>query len=284
MRRRQSMRGDITPVCFHRIMLVLLALACCSVSHGKQSDTNVEATVTVLTPADKSIFHIYLLMGQSNMAGRGALDSAAQVNDPRILALDTNNQWVVARDPLHQKVGRIEPGVGPGMSFAREMAKADTNSVIGLVPCAVGGTPLKRWVKGGDLYERAVSRAKVAAQTGVICGVLWHQGEADSDKKEFAETYETRLTKMFKDLRADLGEPDLPVVVGQLGDFLPKEKHPYADTVRAAIKNVSAKLPRAGLADSAGLTDKGDRLHFNTASQIEFGARYARAMLELQKN
>lgn len=51
---------------------------------------------------------------------------------------------------------------------------------IGLVPTAVGGTALRRWIKGGDLYEQAVARARVAAQTGVIRGVLWHQGESDA--------------------------------------------------------------------------------------------------------
>jgi acetyl esterase/lipase len=233
-------------------------------------------------PPAKNLFHIYLLMGQSNMAGRGVLDLAAPANDPRILSLNASNQWVVARDPLHQKDGRIEPGVGPGISFAREMAKADSNIVIGLVPCAVGGTSLKRWVKGGDLYERAVSRAKLAAESGVICGVLWHQGESDSDKNENAESYAARLTKMFQDLRTDLGMPELPVVVGQLGEFLPPEKHPYADTVRTAIKNIPTAVPHAGFADSAGLGDKGDKLHFTTEAQRQLGARYAAAMLALQ--
>ena len=237
--------------------------------------------VAPVSPPAKERFHIYLLMGQSNMAGRGAIDPA-QTDNPRILALNSGGQWVVARDPLHQKDGRIEPGVGPGISFAREMLKADANIVIGLVPCAVGGTPLKRWVKGGDLYERAVERAKLAAQFGVITGVLWHQGESDSDKKENAETYAARLTQMFKDLRSDLGTPELPVIVGQLGEFLPPEKHPFADMVRAAIKNIPSALPHAGFADSAGLADKGDELHFSAEAQRELGGRYAKAMQALQ--
>ena len=258
-----------------RTIFILLALIGCLVARGQPAPGGV-------TPPTRGNFHIYLLMGQSNMAGRGALEPAALADEPRILALNTNGQWVVARDPLHQKDGRTEPGVGPGMSFAREMLKADTNIVVGLVPCAVGGTPLRRWVKGADLYERAISRAKLAAQSGMISGVLWHQGESDSDKKENAETYKARLMKMFQDLRADLGTPNLPVVVGQLGEFLPPEKHPFADTVRAAIKNIPVTLPHAGLADSVGLGDKGDKLHFTAEAQRQLGARYATAMRELQ--
>lgn len=237
-------------------------------------------------PAQKESFHIYLLMGQSNMAGRGELSgSALKADNPRILSLNADNQWVIAKDPLHSKVGRTEPGVGPGIAFALEMLKADPKVTIGLVPCAVGGTPLKRWVKKGDLYEAAVNRAKAAAEQGTIKGVLWHQGEADTDKQPWADTYEGRLTQMIKDLRQDLGQPDLPVVVGQLGDFLSQspDKHPGAETVRAAIKHIPTVLPHVGYADSAGLPHKGDKLHFTAEAQNEMGTHYAKAMQEIQK-
>lgn len=224
-------------------------------------------------------------MGQSNMVGRDTRGMDASVADLRVLTFNTNGDWVVARDPIHPQVGGIACGVGPGISFALEMLKADTNNLIGLVPCAVGGTPLRRWVKGGDLYENALSRAKMAAKTGVISGVLWHQGEAETSKLENAETYEMRLTNMFKDLRADLGMPDLPFVVGQLGDFLAltPDKYPHAETVRAAIKHIPAALSQTGYADAGGLEHKGDKLHFSAAAQRELGRRYAQAMLELQK-
>lgn len=247
------------------------------IASGAQSP----ASVPVKPPAREK-FHIYLLMGQSNMVGRDTRTLASQVDNPRVLALDANGHWVVARDPIHPQVGRIAGGAGPGIPFALAMLKADPNITIGLVPCAVGGTPLRRWVKGADLYENAVRRARAAAQAGVIKGVLWHQGESDSDKQTNADTYETRLTGMFKDLRQDLNAPNLPIVVGQIGDFLVPEKYPYADTVRAAIKRIPFVLPNAGYADSAGLTDKGDRLHFAADAQSEMGTRFARAMQELQ--
>jgi hypothetical protein len=173
-------------------------------------------------------------------------------------------------------------GIGPGIPFALEMLKAAPNVTIGLVPCAVGGTSLSRWVKGADLYERAVSRAKLAAQVGVIQGVLWHQGESDTSKQKNAESYEARLTQMFKDLRQDLDLPELPIVVGQLGDFLTPEKYPYAETVRSAIKHAPSAIANVGYADAAGLVDKGDKLHFAADAENELGARYAKAMQELQ--
>ncbi len=217
------------------------------------------------------------------MAGRDTRGLASQTTNPRVFAMTVDGQWVLAKDPIHQKDGRTEPGVGPGIPFALEMLKANPTVTIGLVPCAVGGSPLKRWQKGGDLYERAVTRARLAGQAGVIAGVLWHQGETDSDKQPWANSYEGRLSQMFKDLRNDLGLPNLPIVVGQIGDFLTQEKHPYVDTVRAALKKISADVPNVGYADSAGLVDLGDQLHFSEESQKQMGAHFAKAMQALDK-
>jgi hypothetical protein len=270
------------------IWAFLMIAGSASISQGADTTPAASAPTTnpvavpVQLPAKES-FHVYLLMGQSNMAGRGAIGSTPQEANPHILALNADGQWVVARDPLHPKEGRTEPGVGPGMSFAQEMLKADPNITIGLVPCAVGGTPLRRWVKGADLYKKAVARAEIAAKSGTLKGVLWHQGESDSDKKEYADSYQTRLTQMFTHLRQDLGQPDLPIVVGQIGTFVNPDKHPYVDAVRSAIRQMPSALPHVAYADSDGLGDKGDSLHFTAEAQTELGARYAKAMQELQK-
>jgi len=239
------------------------------------------------TPPAKENFHLYLLMGQSNMVGRDLKGIDTQTPNTRILSLDPQNQWVIAKDPLHPLVGRIPSGVGPGMTFATEMLKAqtDTKVTIGLIPCAVGGTPLKRWVKGGDLYEQAIARAKAASKDGIIKGMLWHQGEADSGKADTADTYGTRLAGMIADLRKDLAQPELPVVVGQLGEFLVRTPTKYTDvdTVRTALKKLPDTVPHTAFADSNGLGHKGDKLHFSAEAQKEFGTRYARAMTGLQK-
>lgn len=225
---------------------------------------------------------LYLLMGQSNMAGRDTRDLATQVDDPRILALGADGQWVIARDPIHAKTSHIDPGVGPGIAFAREMLGADPTQAIGLIPTAVGGTPLRRWVKGGDLYEQALARAREAGGAGVIRGVLWHQGESDSDSRANAASYGERLAGMFQDLRRDLGQPDLPIVVGQLGEFLAAERQPEAATVREALRRMPEVLPHVGFADSAGLSHQGDALHFSADASRELGRRFAQAMAALQ--
>ncbi|HEY8965476.1 MAG TPA: sialate O-acetylesterase [Candidatus Methylacidiphilales bacterium] len=220
--------------------------------------------------------HLYLLMGQSNMLGRDTTGLASQVPDPEVGALDGEGRWVVAVEPI----GVGGTGFGPGTFFAAALRKAEPGLRIGLVQCAVGGTPLSRWVKGADLYENAVKRARIAMRSGTLDGVLWHQGESDSNDPALASTYGERLTKMLGDLRADLGLPRLPIVVGQLGEFV---QEPHVAEVREAIRKMPEALPLVGYADSRGLGHKGDHLHFNVEAEREMGNRYAEAMRALRR-
>jgi len=227
----------------------------------------------------KENFHIYLLIGQSNMAGRGKVDPATNQPHPRVLKLDQNGNWVPATDPLHFDKPKIA-GVGPGSGFGPAIADASPDVTIGLIPAAVGGTPLSRWVKGGDLYERAVKLVKQNQQYGVIKGAIWHQGEGDSSNPELYNTYQKRLATMIADLRADLNTPDLPFVMGELGEFFTR---PGAGTVNGALHGIAKEVPVTGVASSKGLPAKSDQVHFNAAAEREFGKRYAAQMLQLQK-
>lgn len=71
---------------------------------------------------------------------------------------------------------------------------------------------------------------------------------------------------MILDLRADLGRPDLPVVVGQLGEFFGPPDHPYVNRVCQSVRQVAQDLPGVGYVDSGGLMDLGDHLHFDGLS------------------
>ncbi|WP_298863292.1 sialate O-acetylesterase, partial [uncultured Gimesia sp.] len=91
----------------------------------------------VIQLPDKEKFHIYLLMGQSNMAGRGKVVPATNVPHPRVLKLDKKGDWVPATDPLHFDKPTIA-GVGPGSAFGPAMADANSEVTIGLIPAAFG--------------------------------------------------------------------------------------------------------------------------------------------------
>ena len=258
---------------------LILVLACAPATRS------VAATQPNAEPARlpaKSSFHLYLLLGQSNMAGRGKIETEGQKPHPRMFMLDTNGIWQPAVEPVtRDKPGML--GVGPALSFGKAMAEKRPGVTIGLVPCALGGTPLQRWEKGGDLYSNAVHRAKLAAQAGTLRGVHWHQGESDS-KPGLAESYGARLARMIRDLRADLATPDLPFVGGQLGDFLFTRKTnnvPEAITVNEAGTRLPETVAHTGFIRVAGLGHKGDQLHFDSPAQREMGRRYAAEMMRL---
>ena len=93
------------------------------------------------------------------------------------------------------------------------LTKDPTFGVIGLVPCAIGGTNISEWKKGSFLYDQTVGRTQAALQGGgVIRALLWYQGESDTVTREDAELYKQRSDKFFVDLRYDLQVPMLPII------------------------------------------------------------------------
>jgi lysophospholipase L1-like esterase len=249
--------------------------------YAMAADMQIQPEATVKIPDKKADFHIYLLMGQSNMAGRGRLPDVPRTENSQILMLTPSNTWTYARDPLHKQIGRIRPGVGPGISFAETRLKyLPEGTVIGLIPCAVGGSPLKRWTRNGDLYKAALKSAKEVSRAGTIKGVLWHQGETDAGRGS-AHSYGPNLKKIISDVRNDLNAPELPFVLGHIGSFLRPDKFLHADVINNAITDIAENDPYVELVETADLKDGGDRLHFDTASAKILGKRYAKAMKKL---
>jgi hypothetical protein len=243
-------------------------------------------TAPAVTLPAREQFHIYLLFGQSNMAGRGKLEENRPVH-PRVLKLTAEHTWAPATEPLHFDVPRI-CGAGIGTTFAEDMADANPAVTIGLVPCAYSGSPLDDWRKGAIRYEDAVVRARAAMKDGVLKGILWHQGETDAGQEALATSYLDRISRAIAEWRAALDQPALPVVAGKICDCGAvlvadgKPRYPFARVVNEALEQLPAKVPHTAVADSRGLTDKGDRVHFDTPALREFGHRYAKAMLSLR--
>ena len=229
--------------------------------------------------AAEANFHLYLLVGQSNMAGRGKIELQDKESVPRVLMLNKANEWVSAVDPIH--FDKTIAGVSLGRTFGIEMAKVKKEVKIGLIPCAVGGTPIRRWQQNGDLYKADLKRAKLAQKDGVIKGILWHQGESDSGRKETANIYEDQLHAMIGAWRKDLRSESIPVVVGELGQFFKSAK--FKGTVDAALKTLPEKVKHTGWVSAQELEHKGDVVHFNADSYREFGKRYAAKLQTLLK-
>ncbi|WP_324670931.1 sialate O-acetylesterase [Hymenobacter sp. GOD-10R] len=246
-------------------------------------------------PVRKGKFQLYLLVGQSNMAGRGYPEAQDTVPNRRVLRLNQAGAWEVAKDPIHfDKPGA---GVGPGLAFGKAMTEQDTSVVIGLIPCAVGGSGIAVWQPGAyyeatktNPYDDAIARAKVAMQTGILKGIIWHQGETDSNP-EGSKVYAQKLTELIASFRHDLHTPQVPFVAGQLPEFQfvkldsadRKQVNASAVRVNESIAQLKKSIPHYAYVTAEGTKDRGDQLHFDAASARLMGQRYAAAMRGLLK-
>ncbi len=235
--------------------------------------------------------YIVLLAGQSNMSGRGIysqLSPSDTVTYSNVLSLNKDSVWVRARHPLHWDVG--DAAVGMGIQFAHRLALMIGGNVkIGLVPCAAGGTSIDKWVNNSwfgntgnfYLYTNLIKRAQRAAKSGQIIGMIWHQGESDATSALYA-TYQNKLKNLFVKIRNDLKDPNLPIVAGELGMYLATNtSFPRWDSINVSINRLKTVLPYYDVVSSAGLIPNSDNLHFNAASQMAFGTRYANALFDL---
>lgn len=227
-------------------------------------------------------FHLYLLAGQSNMAGRGKVEPIDTITQANILMLDKNNVWRRAKSPLH--FDKPVAGVGPGLAFAQELIKANPKVKIGLIPAAHGGSSIDAWVKGGYHdqtkgypYDEAITRTKVAMQTGILKGIIWHQGESDSGA-EPSKMYLNKLATLIQNFRVECNAPAVPFVAGELGYY-----HDTYNNINQELSKLPALVPITAIVKADGLIHGGDGIHFDAASAREYGKRYAYKMLELQK-
>lgn len=227
---------------------------------------------------------IFILAGQSNMAGRGGVFGGKWDGDvpeecrpsPWVFRLSAGLEWEEAREPLHADIDVGKTcGVGPGMAFANEVVKArGAGGLVGLVPCAVGGTKIGQWSRGTRLYDELVQRAMQAIGGGTIRAVLWYQGESDTVRKKDAEGYKDKMERFIMDLRSDLNLPSLLVIQVALASGEGK----FIEKVRRAQMGIT--LPNVKCVDAKGLRLKPDKLHLTTMSQVQLGIRLARAYLD----
>jgi len=221
----------------------------------------------------------FLLLGQSNMAGRGDFGEVPEISNPHCFML-RNGRWIPMSEPINPDravFGYFHSGVGLSASFADACAKYYKED-IGLIPCADGGTRLQQWMPGELLYDHAVMQAKLAQRTSEIVGILWHQGESDCNDAENRDLYHDRFLHMISTLKKDLDLPEnIPLIIGGLGDFVKEYKdgsYIYLDDINTILKAFSNEIENCAFAPATGLPCKYDGIHFTSAAYRELGLRY----------
>jgi hypothetical protein len=248
-------------------------------------------------------YEVFLVAGQSNCDGRG---KAADLTGPLAKYAAPQKDVLIAyscsklRGPILASNGfqPLQPGwsvapgkrptavpsgtFGPEVSFGRAIADAMPGKKVALIKYAEGGTSLaKDWnpdVKD-RLYEAflqhtnaSLKALKDKGHTATLRGMIWHQGESDSALK--AEEYQKMLAAFIGRVRTDLKSPELPFGIGEVYD------NGKRDSIRTAQKAVAAEVKGAFFvgADKLETFDKGT--HFDAASQIELGQRFAAGMVK----
>ncbi len=216
-----------------------------------------------------------LMIGQSNMAGRGALDELPPIKNPNCFML-RNGRWQPMSEPINpdRAISGIKYASGACLaaSFADELSRF-TGKKVGLIPCADGGTCIEEWQPGGALFDHALMQSKLATRISTFGGIIWHQGEDDWNTPR--EVYKEKLINVMKTLRRELGCESAPVVLGELSDkisdvfkFVNVSSH-----LNPVLYEIERELPFCKVASVKDLTLK-DGVHFDTKSLRILGKRY----------
>ena len=217
---------------------------------------------------------VFLIAGQSNAAGM-ARGIGREESEIGISVMRGLREWDIASMPF-----------GPDsrhnmfLSFAKKIKKS-TAHPVGLIPAAVGGAPLSRWLKSerGDLYRRALS----VIGDKKIKAVLWYQGCTDAGDGESTEGYLRRFGELVDDLRRDLCDPLLPVFTFQLNRHVTREYDPEHDndydSIREAQRRAASEMPGVYVLPAIDATIMSDFIHNARASNIMLGERLALQML-----
>ena len=220
------------------------------------------------------MIHSFLLVGQSNMAGRGFLRDVPPIYDEHINML-RNGRWQTMQEPIHND--RPFAGVGLAASFAAAWRVENDHEQIGLIPCADGGTSLDDWAVGGTLYDHAVFQTKLALRSSRLAGILWHQGESDSFANRASAYYE-KFFRIVEAFRRDLNSPTIPLMIGGLGDYLVGGLYGAHLTeypqVNQVLLEFARTVPYCYFVAASGLTANPDGIHLDALSQRLFGIRY----------
>ena len=212
------------------------------------------------------------------MAGRGDSGTVEPIQNPLCHVLRMG-YWQRMDPPVN--FDRDSAGVSLAESFADDLAN-HTQQYIGLIPCAYGGTSIRRWMPDEILFEHAVFMGKLAQKSSTLGGIIWHQGENNCANFDKA-FYRSKFTEMIAALRKELGAKELPLIIGEISEDI-TEKWGCGDNppkFNALLRELAEELPHCAVASSKGLTLRPDGIHFDAPSCRELGHRYFEKYMEL---
>lgn len=229
---------------------------------------------------------VFLLIGQSNMAGQASCEASDAQAPARVFKLTTNKTWVPGTESFNiapfvpadgAACSVCQPFMGPGRAFGAALVSmvADAQVEVYVINVAVRGSAIESWDPKGanNNFTNMLPYLAEGMKRGVLMGVLWHQGESNGATPR-AE-YVNKLEALVQSLRTRAQRSDLPFVAGEIGAT------GAANNINLALRDLAAKDKHFVVASSAGLKLQNDNVHYDTATQREYGKRYAKAWFTL---
>lgn len=212
----------------------------------------------------------FLLLGQSNMAGKGNVSEL----DAKMKTLPKNVTFF-----LHGSASEIsrQPRFGPEVSFAKQLAKAHPHKKINLVKFAPGGSMMKDWLKGRQHYRTMTTQLNRVQKNHKlnVSGVLWMHGERDTRSISNANNYKRNLKMFISTIRQDLKKAHLPIVIAQIS--VPEAFSPAAiKQIKRAQQETARDLHSVKVFSTEQLSKRPDKVHYDSSGQIELGRLFAR--------
>ena len=135
---------------------------------------------------------------------------------------------------------------------------------------------------GEILFDHAVMMSTLAKRTSEIVGILWHQGESDCVNLD-EEKYKNDFITMITELRKQLGNENLPVLIGELAEDITLNwvDEGAPKKLNDVFSKIAKELNNCLVVSSKGLVLKDDGIHFDAKSQREFGKRYFKEFVKL---
>jgi len=251
-------------------------------------------------------FYIFLCFGQSNMEGAGRIEEEDKKVDDRFQVLETVDAPNLSREKGHwysavPPLCRGRTGICPADYFGRTMvANLPKNIRVGVVNVSVAGCKIElfdkdnyqtyastapSWMTGiiksydGNPYQHLVEMAKLAQKDGVIKGILLHQGESNTNDKQWPDKVKKIYDNLLKDL--DLKADSVPLLAGELVNA---DQNGACSSMNTIIAELPKTIPTSYVISSAGCPCRPDRLHFTTPGYREFGKRYGEKMLSIMRH
>ena len=228
-----------------------------------------------------------LMIGQSNMAGRGMYGVVEPIINPRCHMLRMG-RWQMMSEPINPDRAifkdEMYSGIGLGASFADALQK-HLDRDIGLIPCADGGTKLSQWMPGEILFDHAVMMTQLAQRSSELAGIIWHQGESDCVRGQDIDSYARDLITMMTELRKALHAENLPLVLGELSTETDQQRHHlgvWPELVNQALPDIAGALPNCAVASADGLHIQADGIHFDAPSFRKLGIRYFEKFISIK--